>query len=323
MADRGGGPAQGSAFGLRIESDRPLPGLAAAPDRGEPEVTVRLGTIPEPLQPAAGSPPFYRQPPELGRAEVVVRPSADGAGLHFRFEDGCEVAVDREVRRVWGSWPPHLQLEDLAIYLLGPVLALALRRRGRTVLHASAVAHGGAAAALVGTAGAGKSTTAAALAGRGLRVVTDDVLALQAGPGAEILALPGPPLLRLWDDASTALYGAPDALPLLTPNWEKRFLDVAAQSSGEPLPLRTLYLLGGREAGATPRLEPVTPAEALMALIANTYHGWLSDPADRARDLATLGALVRGARLRRLVPADDRSALESLAAFLEHDLAAG
>lgn len=306
---------RGSAFGLLIESDRRIPGLAAPHRGGSPDVRLELGHIPPAF--LGSSPVAYRQPHELGRAELLVR--SGGHGMLFEFEDGCRVAVDPAAGRVWAAWPPHLQLEDVAIYLLGPVLALVLRRRGHTVLHASAVARGGAAAALVGSAGAGKSTTAAALAGRGFAVVTDDVLALD--PHADgVYALPGPPVLRLWEDASAALFGRPDALPLLTPNWEKRYLDVEGGQTPAPLPVRTLYLLSGREPSDAPRLEPTRGPAAVLALVGNTYHGWLGEPASRARDLAVCGALVRGARVRRLVPRDDPASLDDLAALIEHDL---
>ena len=65
-----------------------------------------------------------------------------------------------------------------------------LRLRGVPALHASAVAVGGAALAVVGSAGAGKSTTAAARAARGHAVVADDVLALRA-----LLGRDGPPIV--------------------------------------------------------------------------------------------------------------------------------
>jgi hypothetical protein len=91
-----------------------------------------------------------------------------------------------------------------------------LRLRGTPSLHAGAVAIDGVAVALAGEAGTGKSTTTAALAGRGHPVLADDVLALRA-TGGEILAQPAYPHLRLWPDIVPALLGPRAELPRLTP----------------------------------------------------------------------------------------------------------
>jgi hypothetical protein len=263
----------------------------------------------------------FARPSDFGRSEIWAHRVAEG-GLHIRFEDGCEVAVDAPVTRVWCSLPAGLGVADAAIYLVGPIMALALRRRGRTVLHSAALAYGDSAFALMGAGGSGKSTTAAALTERGVPLLTDDVLALREADGV-VEAFAGPPRVRLWEDAGAALYGAAHDLPLLTPNWTKRYVDVPERWHPTALPLRTIYLLGPREAGgSTPRVEPVSGREALLALVGSAYHAWLSDADDRARDLVLLGKLVRQARIRRLVPRDDPAALDDLLALIERDLSA-
>src|SRR5207253_2928817 len=67
---------------------------------------------------------------------------------------------------------------------------------------------------------------------------------------------PACPRVRLWPDAVEALFGAPDALPRITPGWEKRYLaldNAHHRFQASPLELRAVYLLGERaeEGGAT------------------------------------------------------------------------
>ena len=114
---------------------------------------------------------------------------------------------------------------DTATYLLGPVLGFVLRLRGIACLHASAISIDGRTVLLLGPAGSGKSTTAAAFACKGCRVLSEDVCALHCTPDG-IFVQPGYPRLRLPNSVGM-LFGAQDALPLLTPNWNKRFLDLA------------------------------------------------------------------------------------------------
>ena len=134
------------------------------------------------------------------------------------------------------------------------------------------------------------------------------------------------PHLRLWPDAVAGLYGDAAALPLLTPNWEKRFLHLgteAARFEPGPLPLAAVYLLGPREAEDAPRLEPIPPSQAVLALIGNTYVGWVPDHAAQARDLALYGRLAREVPVLRAIPHADPARLPELCALLEAGAGAG
>ncbi len=124
-----------------------------------------------------------------------------------------------------------MTIEDAATYLLGPVLGLFLRLRGVTCLHASAVAFGGQAVAFVGSEGAGKSTTAAALALRGHAILSDDVVALAEHDGA-FFVHPAYPYLCLWPESVESIYGSADALPRFSANYDKRCLSLRNKNCG-------------------------------------------------------------------------------------------
>jgi energy-coupling factor transporter ATP-binding protein EcfA2 len=196
-----------------------------------------------------------------------------------------------------------LTLEDVLVYLLGPIMGFVLRQRGMTSLHASAVAVNHRAIALVGPPGAGKSTTAAAFAGLGYPVISDDIVPLlDSGNGFAVQ--PGYPCVCLWPDSVKSLYGSFNALPLLTPNWEKRYLQLGDERNHfhrDPLPLAAVYILGDRGTEPTrPSVEPLPVAKALIALISNTYMNYLLDSALRAHEFDFLGRLVRTVPIRQI-----------------------
>jgi hypothetical protein len=305
-----------------METDRSLPGLAAADDAGTPDLRVWMGRVPEDVfPPGVAEEPWYVSPRMAADEEptVVVHRRADGAFL-LRYADGCAYHVDAAGTAVACTWPAHYTVEDAETYLLGPVLGVVLRLRGTPSLHAGAVAIDGVAVALAGEAGTGKSTTTAALAGRGHAVLADDVLALRAS-GGEILAQPAYPHLRLWPDIVPALLGPRAELPRLTPNWDKRGLRVDASFHPHALPLGAVYVLSGREAGPdAPRLEPMNATEAVLALVANGYVGWFPDRAAQARELEVLGRVARAVPVAWAVPAADPARLGALCEMIEADV---
>ena len=298
-----------SAFGLSLRADRPLPGLVPLPASDAADVRISLGTLP-PDWPRvcadeALEPPWYASPaanPAEPPALVVRRP-AGGRYFHFRYGDATEFVVDRGGAHVWSTWPAAATLADTATYLLGPVLGLVLRLRGVVCLHASAVAVGGRALALFGRAGAGKSTLAAAFARRGDVVLTDDVAPLEPD-GDRFRVRPGYPQLRLWPDSVRLLYGDADALPPLTPTWEKRGLDLTRPGyrfAARPLPLAAVYVLGERREADAPRVEELPAAGRLVTLAQNTYVNYLLDREMRAAEFEALGRLVATTPMRRAV----------------------
>jgi len=169
--------------------------------------------------------------------------------------------------------------------------------------------------ALLGPAAAGKSTTAAALARLGLPILADDIAALEA-EGQRIFVRPGYPRLNLWPPAVQAIFGAPDALPLITPNWAKRYLSLEQPGyrfAARSQPLRAIYLLGTRCADSrAPYAEPVPAREAMVELVSNTYLNCLPDAELRAREFEFLGRLQAWIPVRRVFPHTDPGRLTSL-----------
>ncbi|HXP79463.1 MAG TPA: hypothetical protein VN976_06135 [Verrucomicrobiae bacterium] len=307
-----------SVYGLRIAAEVPLPGLPIQSGT-RPDVQIRLRD--RSLLPA-GAPIssdriLYVSPvlDERGDPNLTVARLAQNDSVAFFYSDGARFIVDRLGREVCADWPDKFTLEDACTYLLGPVIAFVLRLRGVTCLHASSVVVDGRAIVLFGPAGAGKSTTAAAFALKGYSVLSDDVAVL-ADLGDRFLVQPGYPRINLWRDSVRTLFGSEDALPRITPTWEKRYLALDQNKlrfQSSPLPLGAIYILGEREAELTaPVIEEVVGGEAIMALVANTYVNYLLDRDMRKREFDVLSRLLPGVPVRRVRPAADTSKIFAL-----------
>jgi hypothetical protein len=303
-------------YGLVIGSDRALGGLDAAPAGARVDVDIVLGGPRRGEDRWNAATPYYLGAPELeGPPSLVVRRDA-ALDFWFRYADGTEFVLDRSATSIRAWWAAASTLEDTATYLLGPLLGFALRLRGVLALHASAVLIDGRAVTLIGPSGAGKSTTAAAFAGAGVPVLSDDVVAVRLIDGVA-MAYPSYRLLRLWDESEKILFGTIGQLPKLTPTWDKRALPLGEEFPfhHEPAPLGDLFLIAPRvDDGRAPYVEELRPSEAFMELLVSTYANYLLDDAMRASEMRALDAVLRGRRVRRLVPHADPSRLDALVA---------
>lgn len=315
-------------YGLVIFADFPIPGLESTSGLSQPpDVTVQIGERPDWAEGALRLPSecYHQIAAEQDTADPSFQVNALGAMQFFElvYGDGTRFLVDGAGTKIWGTWKPPLVLEDLATYLLGPVMGFVLRRRGVTPLHASAVSIGGRAVALSGTALAGKSTTAAALALRGVPVLCEDIAALKEGPRGFFVE-PGYPRVCVWPDAAEKLLGQGETLPRLTPNWEKCFLPLdgtRGKFESEPRPLSLIYMLAERsEESNAPRVEKLSAQNALVELVQNTYMNWLLDRRQRASEFDLLGRLVERVPVRRIVPHRDASRLGEICELLLDDV---
>jgi hypothetical protein len=313
-------------YGLRIASDLVLPGLVVCNESDSVNLQVHLQEH-EKFAAKFGttlSHVFYSSPDTDGESKSILQVGTlvDGRYIGFFYRDGARFAIEHRGREIWAGWPENYTLEDACTYLVGPVLAFVLRLQGVTCLHASAIALDGRAIVLFGLAGAGKSTTAAAFALRGYAVLSDDVVVL-ADLGDRFVVQPGYPRVNLWPDSVCTLFGSEDALPLITPTWDKRYLALdqnGRRFQSSPLPLGAIYILGEREAELTdPVIEEVVGGEAIMTLVANTHVNYLLDRDMRIHEFDILSRLLVGVPVRRVRPTADTSKVFALCESITAD----
>jgi hypothetical protein len=321
-----------SVFGLRLRCDRPIPGLPSHNRALEEDVRVWLGRLPPWLKRVIEGPcqPWYVSPYRDGNDVAVLQGwklRTEAYNL-LRFSDGVQFVVDRVGAEIWCSWPESLTVEDAVTHLLGIVLGYVLRLHGTLCLHASAVAIAGRAIAFLGPECAGKSTIAAALAGLGHPVMTDDLVAL-CDRDHTVTMQPGFPWLRLRPPLPRGLCDARGTSPRLKSTWDGQYLDLDLTQDGyrfqnRPLPLAVIYLLEEPcDEPDAPFIEPVRGDQALIALLANTWATRMLDGAMRAHEFVQLGRLSARVPLRRLHPRRDTNCISGLCDLILNDYQAG
>jgi hypothetical protein len=323
-----------AVFGLLLHANLPIPQLiplqaGSAPSPFESQTTstvsVHLNASPPPdaLNPFGPEELTYANSykDEAGEPTLRIWKATGSRYLRLAYFDGSQFWLDHEGTEVWATWPGNLTLEDTATYLLGPVLGLLLRLRGVTCLHASAVAFGDSAVAFVGSEGAGKSTTAAALAKRGHAILSDDVVALAESNGS-FKVHPAYPYLCLWPESVESLYGSAEALPQFSANYEKRCLSLGKQElqfAQQALPLAAIYVLGERRGDPAPLVEGLTPQKAFLALVANTFATNTLDSGMRAREFEILARIAPTVPIRLLCAHQDAARLPALCDLLSKE----
>jgi hypothetical protein len=312
-----------SLYGLGVVANQPIPGVPSSATASE-DVFISFGSLPAWLNDVTATQVetsyIAEYKSECGEPALRVFRVLDGKYYRFYYADRTEFLVDREGTEVWARWSAPLTLEDTATYLLGPVMGFVMLLRGVVCLHASAIAVGDKAIALVGPAGSGKSTTAAAFSGRGYNVLAEDVVTLD-DRGSNFFVRPGYPCIRLWPASVKALYGSETHLPKLTPNWDKCYLDLKEQFHAEPLPLAAIYHLGERRHDTrAPFVESLDRSEGLLSLIANTYATKLMDKQMRAREFELLTRVLNNVPLRRVTPHADPARISELCDTILNDL---
>jgi hypothetical protein len=313
------------AYGITLASDTALPGL-----RQEPAHTnlfdLELAVGPEPdwvREVAHPTSPLEHLRHRRSEEHDSVNLTSLGEGYYqLEYIDGTQFVLDGAAKRLWGTFQAPLTLEDFATYLSGPVLGFILRRREVTALHASALSIDGNAVILCGESESGKSTTLAAMALRKFPILTEDISPITQESGA-LYVQPGYPRICLWPDAVQMLFGEPEALPLLTPTWEKRFLPLdGVRGSFEPQRQRlgVVYLLSPRTDNAkAPYIEELTMRDALLLLVQNTYMNWTLNRSQRAAELDFLTKVVEHVPVRRIFPHMDPAHISDLCELIADD----
>lgn len=313
-----------SIYGLGVSANKPIPGVPSSPVNSI-DLGISLGSVPawvhelESQQCQLSYTAEYTD--NSGQPVLQVFRLLGGKYHYFRYADDTEFLIDHTGSEIWADWPPSLTIEDAATYLLGPVMGFVMLLRGIFCLHASAVVVDTEVVALVGPAGSGKSTTAAAFSTKGFKVLADDVVTLDDRTD-HFLVRPAYPCIRLWPASVKTLYGSDSHLPRLTPNWDKRYLDLTERFPMMALPLSAIYLFGERrdEPGA-PFVDTVDRTDALLSLIANTYTNYLIDRNMQARQFDVLTRVLANVPVRRVVPHVDPGCIQQLCDSILDDFA--
>jgi hypothetical protein len=318
-------------YGLNLSINRLLPGLVAVNSSAPIDVAIHLIGEQQNQLPLLDQ-AFWNVPPESYQQtglHLWTTHRDDGTYWRIRSFDGfdcLEFILNSDGSQVWGFWSRDELFTDAVSLLLGCVLGRLLRMRGVTCLHASVVAVDSSAIAILGESGAGKSTTAAALAARGLPVLADDIAALIPNE-KRFWVQSGYPRLRLWPNSVNAIHGSIEELSLVSINFDKRFLDLKGkdkeqwQFQSQALPLMAVYILGERDPKLTaPIINPLSLPEAMKHLMFNTYGRAFLTYQQCKQEFQELGQLAKTVPVRELLRPDHLGSLGKIYDVILEDL---
>lgn len=174
--------------------------------------------------------------------------------------------------------------EDIVLYLMGSVMAAVLNLRKHLALHATAMEIDGRAILVAGHSGAGKSTTAAALAANGHCLIAEDLTVIdEAGR-----AVPGLPQIKLWSDAIKKLQIGEEDLSRIRMQVSKFRVPVPATSTG-PVLVSAVFLLGTQrdEHNGELRIEKLEGLSRFNQVRRHTFRRTMVEGMGRGRELFT------------------------------------
>jgi len=291
-------------FGLRIRSEEPLPSLRPVLESGAPDVYVsfcggddRDSELPESGWLEEEAVQFY---PALG---FVISSCEAPRGTYLNFfyaEDERSISfyLNPDVSRVWIYWTGDVWLEEIHIFLLGPVMGRLLRRKGRLCFHANTISVDDSAVVFAGQKGAGKSTITAFLVALGYPLVSDDISVLNTSGGTPGI-VPGLPRIRLERNVASMLVDSTQ----LKPVWrrgrhrpDKVYLELdqfGLPFCPQQVALRCIYLLRPRSREESSILiESVSGPNQLIGLLTNTYGEHKLNKEIRSLEFETLSRLA-------------------------------
>ncbi len=238
-------PYRARAYGLDLWSDIPLPEFMPAGNGIDAVVRVDQedGSV-------ACAKPCW----DFGELETTC--SFPGVGK-FQVRAGREIRVTPE---------PGSDRGLIRLYVEGMMMAILLQQRGFYVLHASVVQVAGRGVAFLGHIGAGKSTMALALEGRGCRLIADDNAAIDIREKS-CHVTPAFPRVKVYPAIARTLGIGDQSLSPLHASQVKKTRQVESDFSCDPVQLDRIYILSRT---AAPAIECLGKSEAVIELITNS-----------------------------------------------------
>jgi hypothetical protein len=306
----------GHAFGLRVTAPVELETLSAC-DAPEPERQVAWSRTAERgdlfadwSSEATERLLEYRTPDgrpwmsidtDAASAYLVEAP---GYGAHAISSDGSRITslLARDSSWAWQR------------LFVAQVLPLTAAIRGLEPLHASAVAFGGRAVAFSAPSGTGKTSLVMQLVAGGRSLVTDDILAIEAGP-TEVLAHPGARLLNAARHELDELGGRRERLGDVLDEGEKVYLRPDLEPG--PLPLAALYRLARDPSGTSLSIGEEVPPDA-RSVLGTVFLRHLRSPERLTRRLELMAQVAQTARLFSVHTPSGLSAAETATLLERH-----
>jgi hypothetical protein len=306
----------GSAFGLALRSEFPLPGLTPSDGDGDRDRAIALALSPDPADPFEGAERLQEWHYPDGTLGLTIDRDEERGYRFFLYGAGAFVLAADGSRALLHLDPVHEDAWDWRRYLIGQVLPFAALLHGLEVFHASAVEVDGGAVLLAGGSGLGKSTLALNMHLGGSGFLADDSVAIELAEG-RLLAYPAIATAKVREGARDLLREDARAVlreVLVADEHETRY---RVQTAPGPLPLRAVCMLElGEETGTLGAGQgKADPWE----LLGSTFNDAVRDPArlQGQLDLCSQIAETVPCLRVRVGPRPGQKAADALAVHLE------
>jgi len=269
-------------------------------------VTIRLGDVPHDLPGAVEVDPDCFATP----SQYFLR--IDGTARYL-VTNGREIVVSPEA---------DANPLDVRAWLLGNIFVALCHQRGLLPLHACAVSSEPVngrqgVAAFLARSGQGKSSLAAHLAQRGLRVLADDVCLIDPTPADEILVTPSTPWLKLWRNSLQNLGRQAEGLERVLSEHDKYRLPLEVAWKREPI-RKLVFLESNEESSSAIRMEEVPRVKAVPLLMNLTHQAYVLEATGQLQEtFLRCSRVLSQARAYRLIRPWGLDHLQSTADLVE------
>jgi hypothetical protein len=275
-------------YGIDVQSDTPLP----LPDYAHGRLAhVECRSAPASVFAAAMHGIDFDRRSDAWYRFAFLR---DGS-TYVRWDSVGEFLVASDGRRITCRRAEESSLESFQVYMLGQALSFALIKQRFEPLHATVVVVDDEAVAFLGSNASGKSSLAACFLEAGYRLLTDDLLILQASSD-RILAYPGPPRIKLFPTIADRFLGRTADPVHMNADTNKLILPIDEhRSCASPVALKAIYSLAApRDTRRTCNvsIETLSPREAFVELVKSTFNRRLVTPERLERQFSMMASLA-------------------------------
>ena len=245
-----------------------------------------------------------------------------GGRFHLSFGDVASFHVCFEAKTIELAAASELcSAATLDHLLYDHVIPRIIAANGHLVLHGSAVAIAGKLAIFIGETGAGKSTLSASLHRSGHQLLGDDAVIITEADGC-FFGEAVYPSLRLYPETIEQVFGTDARTAPMAHYSDKRHVTDFGRvpKESQRLPVARIFALAHSD--DAPRLQSLTPREACMAMIEQSFAFDPSDISAAARRMQQASRLAAAVPTQTLAYPHDFAVLQQVHRLIEATLAA-